>query len=205
MFVYVLVCCESLKLYVGQHKGEDLGKYLSQKFYDANRFSGKRSHIYAAMRKHPRDSWSIWPLVSEVETRAELDELEKHFIRVLKAQHPDVGYNLCDGGEGHTGPLSEETKQKIRDHHLAMVDVFSQKSRGNKNALGCKHSADAIARTQGGKNHSPEWRRKQSIAHRGQRTALGLKRTPEQRERLSQSHVGKPWSAARRSAQEQTS
>ena len=32
MFVYVIVNNESLKIYIGQHKGDDLGKYLSKKF-----------------------------------------------------------------------------------------------------------------------------------------------------------------------------
>lgn len=105
MFIYVIVNSETLKIYIGQHKGPDLGKYLSKKFYVANHgTSGTRSHLYASMRKHPRDSWSIHALVSGIESREELNELEKHFIQVLKVQHPDIGYNICDGGEGYTGP-----------------------------------------------------------------------------------------------------
>lgn len=102
MFVYVIVCSESGKLYIGQHKGNNLQKYLQTKFSDARQEgrSEGRSHLYRAMRKHPRETWSIWPLVSGIESKSEMDELEKHFIHVLKAQHPDVGYNICDGGEG---------------------------------------------------------------------------------------------------------
>lgn len=104
MFVYVIVNNESLKIYIGQHKGDDLGKYLSKKFYDSRRRSGARSHLYAAFKKYPRDCWSIWPLVSGCGTQFELDELERHYIRVLKAQHPDIGYNICDGGRGVDSP-----------------------------------------------------------------------------------------------------
>ena len=103
MLVYVIVCAETLKIYIGQHKDDDLGKYLSKKFYDAFRYVRGMSHLYAAMRKHPRETWSIHPLASTAD-KAELDALERHYIRVLKAQHPDVGYNICDGGEGYTGP-----------------------------------------------------------------------------------------------------
>jgi hypothetical protein len=114
MFIYVIVCDESLKLYVGQHKGEDLGKYLSRKFWDANHHtSGKRSHLYAAMRKYPRECWSIHPLVSDVGTRNELDILERHYIKVLKCQHPRIGYNICDGGEGFTGHHTKAVCQKM--------------------------------------------------------------------------------------------
>lgn len=113
MFVYVIVCSETLKIYVGQHKGPDLGKYLSKKWFDAHRYAAKRSHLYAAMRKHPRDSWSIHPLVSGIEDKKELDETEQLLIYALNAQHPDVGYNICDGGEGFTGIHTEEWKRQL--------------------------------------------------------------------------------------------
>jgi hypothetical protein len=121
MFIYVIVCRESLKLYIGQHKGQDLGKYLSKKFYDATRCSGGRSYLYAAMRKHPRKTWSIWPLVSGIEDRAELNALEQHYIRVLKSQHEDVGYNICRGGEGFTGPHQPKTLDAIAGKMAAFL------------------------------------------------------------------------------------
>lgn len=113
MFVYVIVCNESLKLYIGQHRGTNLRQYLQQKLSEARRGFAGRSHLYNAMRKYPQDTWSIWPLVSDIETRAELDEIEKHFIRILKTQHPAVGYNICRGGEGFTGPHSDAAKKKL--------------------------------------------------------------------------------------------
>ena len=113
MFVYAIVCRATLKIYIGQHKGLDLGKYLSKKFFDARRYVGKRSHLYAAMRQHPRDTWSIHPLVSGITDKKELDETEQLLIYALNAQHPNVGYNICDGGEGFTGPQSPEAKAKI--------------------------------------------------------------------------------------------
>jgi hypothetical protein len=116
VFVYVIVCSETLKIYIGQHKGSDLGKYLSRKFWDANHHtSGTRSYLYNAMRKHPRESWSIYPLVSNIKTRVEVDELERHFIKVLKCQHPEVGYNICRGGEGFTGVHTPEAMRKMEE------------------------------------------------------------------------------------------
>jgi hypothetical protein len=114
MVVYIIVCSETLKLYIGQHKYEDrLNQYLASKFWDAHRATTKRSYLYNAMRAHSRDSWSIHPLVSGIETKTELDEAERLLIYALKSQHPDVGYNICDGGEGFTGPHSAATKTKI--------------------------------------------------------------------------------------------
>ena len=142
MFIYVIVCVKTLKLYVGQTKKVSLTRYLQQKWWQAHHYSAARSHLLAAMRKHPRDSWSIHPLVSGVESKAELDELEKHFIRVLKAQHPDVGYNICDGGEGHTGPHTEKWKQSMRlkmKGHSVSAETrakIAKANLGNKNTLG---------------------------------------------------------------------
>jgi len=130
MFVYVIVCNETLKIYIGQHKGSDLGKYLSKKWFDAHRYSDKRSHLYAAMRKHPRNSWSIYPLISGVSTRIELDELERHFIRVLNVQNSEVGYNIQRGGEGFTGPQSESAKRKI-SRRMKVVMRGNDHGRGN--------------------------------------------------------------------------
>jgi hypothetical protein len=118
MFIYVIVCSENLKIYVGQHKGDDLQHYLQQKQYEARTRLKARSHLYAALRMHPRASWSIHPLVAGIESRFELDALEQHYIRALNTRHPDVGYNLCRGGEGFTGPHTpewrKETLERIR-------------------------------------------------------------------------------------------
>lgn len=109
----MIICSESLKLYIGQHKGADLRQYLKSKWYAAHHRLSDKSRLYAAMRKHPRESWSIHSLISGIETRAALNEVERHFIHVLKAQHPDVGYNLCRGGEGFTGPHSKQARRKM--------------------------------------------------------------------------------------------
>src|ERR1700676_1522992 len=122
MFVYVIVNSETLKIYVGQHKGTNLRKYLQTKLSNAKRNSGTRSHLVASMRKHPKEVWSIHPLLSDLQTREECDEWERHYIKVLKAQHPDIGYNICRGGEGHpTLPVQVDRGyayiQYYRQHH----------------------------------------------------------------------------------------
>jgi len=172
MFVYVIVNSETLKIYIGQHKGQNLQKYLQQKMSHAIRgqYAG-RSYLYAAMRKYPKDVWSIHPLIV-VQTVSECGYYERKLIEALNTQHPDVGYNLCHGGAGCSA------------------------------ALGCKHSPESIRRTLGGKNFSPEWRQHQSESHQGQRgTWRGKKFSASHRENLSRAHKAVPWSAARRAAQ----
>lgn len=113
MFIYLIVNHATGKYYVGQHKGSNLKKYLQKKFYDAFAGRGGCSRLYASMRKHGRDAFTIHALVPNVETKEELDRLEKEFISTLKSQDPEFGYNICRGGEGFTGPHSPEAKAKV--------------------------------------------------------------------------------------------
>jgi len=146
MFVYVIVCDESLKIYIGQHKGVDLQKYLHQKISHALHHESKGSALYNAMRAHPSESWSIWPLVSGIESREELNELERHYIRVLKARCKDVGYNICRGGEGFTGAHTKKSKSKISKTltgHLVLPETRKKIGDGNR---GKSRSEDFRAR-----------------------------------------------------------
>lgn len=112
MFIYLIVNYITGKYYVGQHKGVDLQHYLQQKFYEAEHRLKARSHLYASMRKHGREAFTIHALLSNVQTRSELDAYEKDFIAFLKSTDSEYGYNICRGGEGFTGPHTEEAKKK---------------------------------------------------------------------------------------------
>jgi len=112
MFIYLIVNHATGKYYVGQHKSNDLKKYFQRKFSDARHDKGS-SHLFRSMRKHPLPcDWSIHALLSDVPTKSELDQYEKDFIAFLKSQDPEYGYNICRGGEGFTGPHTEEAKKK---------------------------------------------------------------------------------------------
>jgi group I intron endonuclease len=115
MFIYLIVNHVTGKYYVGQHKGNNLKKYLQQKFGHAKRGESSHSHLYNSMRKHGREAFTIHALLSDVQTRSELDQHERDFITILKSQDPDYGYNICRGGEGFTGPHRPESKTKVTE------------------------------------------------------------------------------------------
>jgi hypothetical protein len=115
MFVYLIVNHVTGKIYVGKHKGDNLKKYLQQKLGHAKRGESERSHLYNSMRKHPDHSvWSVHPLIFDCQSNEELCHWERILIKALAAQNPEIGYNICRGGEGRTGPLSSEEKIKFR-------------------------------------------------------------------------------------------
>jgi hypothetical protein len=133
MFVYVIVNSETLKIYIGQHKGNNLRKYLQDKFADAKYRQNKRSHLYAAIRKYDRSVWSIHPLISDLSTREECDYWEKTLIEALNAQNPEVGYNICRGGEGFTGPHTKEWKQKQSERSKIWHANLTEEERQEQN------------------------------------------------------------------------
>lgn len=121
MFIYLIVNHETGKYYVGQHKGNNLKKYLHQKFHHAQRGISERSQLYRSMRKHPFPNlWSIHALRADIQTKPELDETERDFIKFLRSQDPEYGYNICRGGEGFTGPHTEGTRKKMSVHSKQM-------------------------------------------------------------------------------------
>ena len=205
MFIYVIVNSETLKIYIGQHKGTNLQKYLQTKFSNAKRNSGTRSHLFASMKIYPKEVWSIHPLVSGIETRPELDEAEKHFIRVLKTQHPDVGYNICEGGEGRTGPVSEETKQKLKDaiaRRPKEVQQALNKARSDK----MKGTGLGNTRGRGNKgNHYPkseEFRQQVSKKLKGRKVPEDVVQKSANARRGLVYNLGNNWNLGKKQSQE---
>ena len=100
MFVYLITNAETMKTYVGKTVRSDLGKYLREKIWCAQRgrYRG-RSHLFNAMQKYPSTVWSIHPLY-EGTSNSDICEHEKKFIKSLGTQDTAIGYNICDGGQG---------------------------------------------------------------------------------------------------------
>ncbi len=113
MHIYLIVNHATGKYYVGQHKGSSLQKYLISKLWDAEHQRNGQSYLYASMRKHGRAAFTIHSLLSDIQTKAELDQYEKDFIKFLRARDPEYGYNICKGGEGFTGPHSLKTRERF--------------------------------------------------------------------------------------------
>jgi hypothetical protein len=135
-----------------------------------------------------------------VDSKLELDELERHFIRVLKTQHPDVGYNICAGGEGFTGPHSEEwrreTLKRVQEYWSdpAARERRAQNTRERwasnpgfrKNHQDwCRTNPNKLAYWRG-KKKSEESKRKCSQSMRGKQNTLGHRLTEEHKRKIGQ-------------------
>lgn len=103
MFVYMILNQENGKIYVGKTVTKDLEKYLRDKLSSARtgRYNG-RSYLFNAMQKYSPYVWKIFPLISILTTNKDLCFWERVLIAQYDSQNPDVGYNLCDGGQGRS-------------------------------------------------------------------------------------------------------
>lgn len=193
MFIYLIVNHETGKYYVGQHKGTNLQKYLQQKFSHAQREISKGSHLYNSMRAHPDSSvWSIHALRSDIQNREDLNQIEKDFIRFLRSQDPEYGYNICSGGEGIDPDIkSKQTRKLWTNLDYRTKQVGERKKRWTpeyraQHAQRMKNSHLAMEALIH-RNHLPvslQTRQKLRYAH------LGLKRSKESRRKQGLSISG---------------
>lgn len=116
MFVYLIINHITAKIYIGKTITSNLQKYFREKLHDARtgQYQG-RSHLFAAMRKYTDpEAWSVYPLISSLKTNEELCFWERVLIAQYDSQNPDIGYNICKGGEGFSDTHTEEWRQKMR-------------------------------------------------------------------------------------------
>ena len=222
MFIYVIVNSETLKIYVGQHKGDSLKQYLQRKLSAAAHREASGSHLFASMRKYPKDVWSIHPLISDLQTREECDHWERLLIASMNSQNSGVGYNICRGGEGNSGPgywLGKKhpikapkrpgwsNKTTFATGHaptagnLGMPSLRKGKPAQYHSAETRQRALNGLIPGKPGWHHTEAARKQMSLSHRGPKPWLvGVALSAEHRQNLSESHKGKPWSVARRQA-----
>lgn len=154
------------------------------------------SYIARAILKYGAESFEI-DILQECESREELDFSEIFYVSLLNTKVPN-GYNLADGGGGMSGWANgkgwvptEETRKKL-----------SEAGKGNTNALGKKYSSEfrvkvsAALKRRVRRKESYEKAARTAIenqSHKGPLTAKQIAGNISRR--------GKPWSAARREAQ----
>jgi group I intron endonuclease len=154
------------------------------------------SYIARAILKYGAENFEI-AILQECESREELDFSEVFYVSLLNTKVPN-GYNLADGGGGVSGWANgkgwvptEETRRKL-----------SEAGKGNTNALGKKYSAEFRVKVSAALKR--RIRRKESY-EKAARTAIENQshKRPLTAKQITgnTSRRGKPWSAARREAQ----
>ena len=181
------------KIYIGQTK-LSLEKRFYYHIYDSLKSQDVNIKLHNAIRKYGVENFNI-ALLEQCESKTQLDERERYWIKTLNAQDPLVGYNMTSGGEGGSGGPhflnhrhSEKTKQ-----------MMSENRRGEKNAnygnrwhhtANMKYKYDGKNNPMYGKKHSEESKQKNRMSHVGKKAYSNVKLdkvimlTPEEWEKL---------------------
>lgn len=108
-------------------------------------------YFHKAIRKYGKDNFE-WEIIEECESKAELDEMEFHYIKQYNSFGID-GYNLTFGGLGNSGRKFDD-KYKLKQSELKKR-LFRNKT--NHPMYGKNHSQeskDKMSSAVEGKNHN---------------------------------------------------
>lgn len=154
MFVYMIVNQENGKIYIGKTVTKDLQKYLRGKLADARTYKGN-SHLFNAMNKYLPFVWRIFPLISTLATNKDLCFWERVLIAQYDSQNPDIGYNICKGGEGRSGPLTPAQAAAFRE---GMMKTWTDPEKRAKRLANMKAAqSDPQRRVEIGKASARAW------------------------------------------------
>lgn len=168
--------------YVGKTK--DLNERLKSHFHDARRFNT------------PKNAWLLklkrLGLRPRVEVLEEVDksswpEAERRWIAALRNKGCPLK-NICDGGEGRNGPLSEKTKRRLSEAGRGRVvteETRRKLSKAHKGRRVSKEARAKIGAANRGRKHTAQARNKMSQARKG------IPKSAEHRRKIGLAHKGR--------------
>jgi group I intron endonuclease len=183
MFIYLITNRVNGKVYVGQHAGTNLKRYLRADYTRSlkSKTNTRKPHLYNALRKYGESAFVIEPLIQldlqdKSLTKLLTDRLETYFIKVMNSQDKALGYNVAAGGGGSFGYTREFTPE--------WRAKLAEAGRGRKHS---EETKAKMSKAGTGIPKTKEHREKLSIAKLGKKMGT---RTPEQRVNMSRAHKG---------------
>ena len=149
-YIYKTTNLINNKLYIGQHKGE----------FDKN-YLGSGKVIKQAIKKYGEDTFAV-VLLGLSENKKSADILEKYYIAYYrKLLGCESIYNIAEGGQGGSKPVSEETRNKLRQylkslgdkHPSKRIEVRRKISDGEKNKTVSESTRKKISNATSGRNN----------------------------------------------------
>ncbi len=166
------------KHYIGVTK-RGLGRREHEHRYAAR--TGSSFLLHKAIRKYGEDNF-VFEVIFDFDGDYELAMIYE--AEAVESERP--AYNLVPGGMSRVGPISDETRQRLRDSHKGLPNA----RKGQK--LAPEHAAKLR-----GQKRTDEQRARMSAAQKKVRsgkpgTMTGRKHSEETRRKLSLAHLGKP-------------
>ncbi len=133
-------------------------------------------YLYRAFNKYGFESFE-WEVLDQAESKHELDEKERFYIKQFRATHRKYGYNMTFGGEG--GIQTEEVRQRIGASNKGRIKSESERKKLSKSLKG-KYMGEKASWW--GRKHTDVEKRKMSEAQLGSKNHMyGKKASKETR------------------------
>ena len=122
--IYKITCNKNGKIYIGQTK-----RALQMRFDLHVKYAeqGGRLALSRAIMKYGKESFTI-EQIDQAESKEEIDEKERYYIKYFNSTDRNIGYNLTDGGEG-----GNTYKYLSTERLLEIKDKISSKNLGEQN------------------------------------------------------------------------
>ena len=159
MHIYLVTNLVNGKMYVGQTT-LTVEKRWQEHLKNARK--GNPNRLYQAIRKHGPQAFVVERLTG-CDDPERLNELEKMWITILDTYDYKSGYNMTKGGDGHSAPCTEETRNKMSLAAMGRKWEMSQEGK------------DAVSRTHKGKPKPLAQRQKMAAAWTPERRARQAK------------------------------
>lgn len=163
-----------------------------------------KGHFKGAKRQNtPKNAWLLklkrLDLCPEMVLLEEVPEMiwpeaERRWITDMRGKGIPLK-NICDGGEGRTGPLSDETKRKLSIAGRGRKWTPEQRKKASAAQMGHKHSLatkERIRQAAIGRKHTKEAREKMSQVRQG------IPKSEEHRKKIGLAHKGRMFSMVTR-------
>ena len=112
-YIYETTNLVDNKKYIGQHKAER---------FEPENYIGSGILLLKAIKKYGKDNFSC-RLLEACNSKEELNEAEKRWIKEFNADNSDEYYNIAEGGEGHTcDPWNKGIHQPLHPNSKKALD-----------------------------------------------------------------------------------
>lgn len=211
-YIYKITNRINGKIYVGKTKTTIKNRWCThisayKKYVQSNKNSSK---LYNAINKYGIENFNISQL--DECSYSELNDKERYWISKLDARNPDVGYNICRGGEcGPGGPMfaghkhSSETRAKMSINRVGNNNSNYGNHRVMPNDEKMKHAVYGSKNGMFNKHHTEESNQKNREKHIGKiwmtngNTDVCIKKEDEKTYVLAGYHRGRTFANGRKS------
>lgn len=116
-YIYKITNLINNKIYIGQTKHTIEQRFKSHVKQAKANIKSDHSILHEAIRKYGEENFKT-EFLDEACSKEELDIKEKYWIKELKSQNKNIGYNITQGGDGFDfNSLPEDVKLKKKKHH----------------------------------------------------------------------------------------